>query len=80
MVGWHPRLSGHEFEQSPGAGDGQGGLAGCGPGVTESDRTEQLNNDWGRCSVWQQGQVPLGPRGCGQELACWPGTWKSSWS
>ena len=22
MVGWHHRLSGHEFEQAPGAGDG----------------------------------------------------------
>ena len=24
MVGWHHRLNGHEFEQAPGAGDGQG--------------------------------------------------------
>ena len=23
MVGWHHRLSGHEFEQVPGIGDGQ---------------------------------------------------------
>ena len=23
MVGWHPRLNGQEFEQAPGAGDGQ---------------------------------------------------------
>ena len=23
MVGWHQRLYGHEFEQAPGAGDGQ---------------------------------------------------------
>ena len=29
MVGWHHRLDGHEFEQAPGVGDGQGGLAGC---------------------------------------------------
>ena len=27
MVGWHHRLNGHECEQAPGAGDGQGGLA-----------------------------------------------------
>ena len=27
MVGWHHRLNGHEFEQAPGVGDGQGGLA-----------------------------------------------------
>ena len=27
MVGWHHRLDGHEFEQAPRVGDGQGGLA-----------------------------------------------------
>ena len=27
MVGWHHRLNGHEFEQAPGVGDGQGNLA-----------------------------------------------------
>ena len=26
MVGWHHRLDGHEFEQAPEVGDGQGGL------------------------------------------------------
>ena len=45
MVGWHHRLNGHEFEQAPGVGDGQGGLACCGPwGCKESDTAEQLNN------------------------------------
>ena len=29
MAGWHHRLNGHEFEQTPEVGDGQGGLA-CG--------------------------------------------------
>ena len=29
MAGWHHRLYGHEFEQTPGVGDGQGGLARC---------------------------------------------------
>ena len=44
MVGWHHRLNGHEFEQTPGVGDEQGGLVCCGPwGREESDRTEQLN-------------------------------------
>ena len=28
-VGWHHRLNGHEFEQAPGVGDGQGSLACC---------------------------------------------------
>ena len=31
MVGWHHLLSGHEFEQTPGVGDGQGDLACCSP-------------------------------------------------
>ena len=29
MVGWHHQLFGHEFEQAPGFGDGQGSLACC---------------------------------------------------
>ena len=44
IVGWHHRLEGHEFEQAPGAGDGQGSLECCSPrGRKESDTTEQLN-------------------------------------
>ena len=44
MDGWHHWLNGHEFEQAPGVGDGQGGLACCSPwGHKESDRTEQSN-------------------------------------
>ena len=31
MVGWHHQLDGNEFEQVPGAVDGQGGLACCSP-------------------------------------------------
>ena len=30
MAGWHHQLDGHAFEQTPGGGDGQGGLACCG--------------------------------------------------
>ena len=45
MVGWHHRLNGHEFEQAPGDGEGQGSLACCSPrGHKEPDATEQLNN------------------------------------
>ena len=29
VVGWHHQLNGHEFEWTPGVGDGQGGLACC---------------------------------------------------
>ena len=44
LVGWHHRLSGHEFEQALGVGDGQGGLACCSPwDWKEWDRTERLN-------------------------------------
>ena len=35
MVGWHYQLSGHEFEQAPEVGDGQGNLACC-HGVAKS--------------------------------------------
>ena len=30
MVGWHFQLDGHEFEQAPGVGDGQGLLQSTG--------------------------------------------------
>ena len=44
MVGWHHRLEGHEFEQAPGVGDGQGSLASCSPwGHKELDMPEWLN-------------------------------------
>ena len=44
MAGWHHQLDGHEFEQAPGIGDGQGTLACCSAwGLKESDTTERLN-------------------------------------
>ena len=44
MVGWHHWLNGHEFEQTLGVGDGQGGLVCHSPwGHKESDTTEWLN-------------------------------------
>ena len=36
MVGWHNRLNGHEFEQTPEDGEGQGSLACAVHGVTKS--------------------------------------------
>ena len=46
MVGWPHRLDGQEFEQAPGAGEGQGSLACCSPwGHKESDTTERLNSN-----------------------------------
>ena len=46
MVGWHHQFNGHEFEQAPGDGDGQGSLVCCSTcGRKESDMTERLNKD-----------------------------------
>ena len=51
MTGWLYRLNGHEFKQTPGDGEGQGGLACCSPwGRKESDTTEQQEGciiQWG---------------------------------
>ena len=50
-VGWHHWLYGHEFGWTPGVGEGQGGLACCGPwGRKESDTTEWLN--WTELEGW----------------------------
>ena len=44
VVGWHHRLNGHGFGQTPAVGDGQGGLVCCGSwGRKELDMTERLN-------------------------------------
>ena len=41
MVGGHHQLDGHEFEQAPGVGDGQGSLVWCSSwDLKESDTTE----------------------------------------
>ena len=41
MVGWHHQLDGHEFEQAPKVGDGQGSLVCCNPwGRKQLDMTE----------------------------------------
>ena len=48
IVGWHHWVDGHEFEQVPGVGDGQGSLASSSPwGCKELDVTEWVNwTDW----------------------------------
>ena len=55
MLGWHHRLNGHEFDQAPGDGEGQGSLA-CRSlcGCKQWDTTEQLNNNKGSS---QKGEV-----------------------
>ena len=65
MVGWHHRLNGHEFEQAPGDGEGQGSLVCCSPwGHKESDTTEQLNSN-------QHSSKALSVPDC--RLSPWPG-------
>ena len=54
IVRWHHRLNGHEFEQTPGDGEGHGSLECSSPrGHKESDMTELLNNSkillWAVC-------------------------------
>jgi len=48
MVGWHHRLNGHDYEQTPGDGEGQESLA-CfslwGHRVGHDWATEQSQND-----------------------------------
>ena len=52
MVGWHHQLGEHEFDQAPGVGDGQGGLACCSSwGHNKSDMTDRLNST--EHSVWR---------------------------
>ena len=45
MVGWHHWLDGHEFEWTPGVGDGQGGLECCNSWGQKS---------WTRLSNWTE--------------------------
>ena len=44
-IRWHHRHNGHKFEQAPGVGDGQGGLACCGPWGRKS---------WTQLSDWTE--------------------------
>ena len=43
-IRWLDGITGHEFEQAPGVGDGQGSLVRCSPwDQKELDMTEELN-------------------------------------
>ena len=46
MVGWHYWLNGHEFEQAPGVGEGQGSLAYCSPWG------RRVRHDWATKLNW----------------------------
>ena len=46
MLGWHHQLNGHQFEQTPGDGEGQGSLVCYSTwGRKKSDKTERLNSN-----------------------------------
>ena len=66
MYCFHPsnrQLNGHEFEQAPGVGGGQGGLLCCSPwGHRESDSTERLN--WTEYTEQQLLSVTYGISSC----------------
>ena len=62
--GRHHWLDGHEFEQAPGVGNGQGSLVCCSPwGCKESDTTEWLN--W-TDTTWKD-SLPFVQFGCLRE-------------
>ena len=58
MAGWPHWLDGHEFEYTPGVGDGQGGLTCCDSwGRKEADTTERQN--WTEIVRWDQSLLQL---------------------
>ena len=57
MVGWHHSLSGHEFEQTQGDGEGQGSLVCYSPGVSKSQTglSDGTTATILKCSRWHLG-------------------------
>ena len=55
MAGWHHQLNGHEFEQTLGDGEGQGGLVCCSPWhrkeLYKTGRLNNSNNNKGEAAV-----------------------------
>ena len=63
MVGWHHRLNGHEFAQTPGDNEGQWSLVWCSPrGHKQLDTTEQLSLSFFR-EIYRPGRDEA-PRCC----------------
>ena len=60
MVGWHHGLNGHEFEQAPGVGDGQGGLACCRVGHNWATELNWTELKWTESLVWSSGMTIVG--------------------
>ena len=70
MVGWHHRLNGHEFEQTPGDGEGQWSLACCSPWSRKDWVTKQ---QWAEFII--RGQSWERPGADEPSLALWPCEW-----
>ena len=60
MAGWHHRLNGHEFEWTPGVGDGQGGLACCDSWVAKSQTwlSDWTELNWSEGGLWRRAWQP----------------------
>ena len=79
MVGWHHQLDGHEFEQAPGVGDGQGGPA----HGRQSMGLQRVRHNWATELNWTETTGKFGdfPKGhwevrtsdiiCGMQMKAW---------
>ena len=63
MVEWHHWLNGHELEQAPGVGDGQGGLACCSPWGRRFGHDWVTELNWKKQNGWKHWFLD-GERGC----------------
>ena len=73
MVGWHHRLNGYEFEQTPANSEGQGSLVCCSLlGHKELDITEQLKNNYSFVAphVRKYGQIMTNKRPVYHQQQC----------
>ena len=59
MLGWHHWLSGHEFEQTQGDGEGQGSLVCYNPGVSKS---QTWLSDWTTATILKYSRWYLGDK------------------
>ena len=66
MAGWHHQLDRHEYEWTPGVGDGQGSLVCCDSwGRKDSDTTERLN--WTEAVSFTKKKHPAAMNKLGEE-------------
>ena len=87
MVGWHHWLNGHEFEQAPGVGDGQGSLAavhGVIKSYTQLSDWTELNSKAGLDSITDSMDMNLSklPRDSGRQrsLVCYSPWGSKEWN